>query len=295
MKNRANMRLILGLMTFWFFGCSMDEQSLEWDGGLSNESSSAIDGSLNRGMPGADSGGMVLGHDSAPEPIQDGGLNQVNDGTIDVDCRAECGERAARFGSDCHASGGSDSECEQQRRVAMRSCVQDVCGGMMRGGNMEGTEAECRTSCREQAEALASECTNAGGSDADCERQHRINVRSCVRRDCGRMGDGNVGGADDDCRDDCRGQADRLVEDCRASGGTAEDCIQRGRGALRTCVRDECRNRSGVDVDDPEACAEACVERSERIEAVCLSNGGSEVSCAQRRRRARRNCSNNCN
>ncbi len=289
------MRLTLGLIAMGSVGCSMDERNLRTEGEQPTESVSVADAGSIDVLSGADMEFDSLDQDRGIEPTQDGDATGPVGDLIGADCRMLCRERASASVAACLESGGSDAECEQERRMFMRSCVQDACGDSIGGGAMGRADEDCRASCREQAETAMVECTEAGGSDIECEGQRRNTMRACVRDQCVNMGGGNVNAEDDDCRTDCRNQAEVVVAECEQAGGADEACAQQGRMALRTCVRRECTATDGETMgggnrDEAEDCRAGCRARSETVVTECIDGGAPENECIQEGRMTMRTC-----
>ena len=79
--------------------------------------------------------------------------------------------------------------------------------------------------------------------------------------------------------------AEQAWQECLAGGGGEDECKDRARHVLWTCLQNEC----GLEPPQPP-CEVECHHKAERVYEACLDDGGSMTDCAERARAFLSNC-----
>jgi hypothetical protein len=88
---------------------------------------------------------------------------------------------------------------------------------------------------------------------------------------------------DAECRERCARHAREVFQQCKARGGTDEQCRVRAREALRQCL-ERCR----------PSCRERCRQLARTTYDQCKARGGSDEQCRMRAAEVLRRCLTRC-
>lgn len=160
------------------------------------------------------------------------------------ECEDECAEQTDRLFDSCNESGASFEECAARSRRWFEDCVHEQCGG----------EFDCAGVCEDQREQIIRECEADGVDPQICRQDARDFVDFCLFENCGIEGGFDPNGGDinpidpndvggdflEECKAQCRLDADDARKICRDTGGSASECGPLGDFILRDCVENVC-------------------------------------------------------
>ncbi len=171
----------------------------------------------------------------------------------DFECEDDCADQADRLFGACSDSGASFDECAARSRRFFEDCAREQCD----------VEFDCEAVCEDQREQIIAECEADGVDPQICRQDARDFVDHCLFEHCGVAGatvpvdddidaiDPNDFGGDsiEECKEQCRQDADLADRECRDTGGTGAECRSLREFILQDCIEVLCENGDPADGD----------------------------------------------